>query len=110
MDFSRSLRLRSDAAARVRINASLRRDLANSHRIFHWKLFAELAEVMVHVEVTPAQPVAIAHGAEKRMLRDDRARVGEKTLEQGSQFGDVCDEFRGARASDELVDVGACFG
>jgi hypothetical protein len=63
---------------------------------------------MVHVEIAPAQPIALAHVAEKRMLRDDGARIGNEFVIEGAEAGDIRGEFRGPRAADELVDVRAC--
>src|SRR5262245_49938064 len=77
---------RSEAAARARALRMLRSRLQSLPLQSH----AELAQVVIHVEVAPAQPVLSAHSSEDRMsLSLEIALLPSETLDKVFQLFEV---------------------
>ena len=60
---------------------------------------------MIHVEITPAHPIGVAHRSEKRMRRRKRARHRNESLEERSETRDIGHEFRRSRSIFVLIDL-----
>src|ERR1700723_1989455 len=67
-------------------------------------LAAELAEMVIGVEVAPAHPVTPGHRAEHG-VGDPGAVGADKPVEPVEQIGEVCGEVGWRSALDELVDL-----
>src|SRR5579863_10335143 len=65
---------------------------------------AELAEMVVHVEVAPAHPFGLSHRAKDRMGWPWSGQAC-KLVQSGEQLDAVGLEVRGRGASDALVDL-----